>query len=60
MNTFLIIFITLMVYWTIGTILMFVTKKDSTVSALYSMGLVYFLTYIIVRPIVILVRKIKK
>lgn len=49
-----------MVYWTIGTILMFVTKKDSTVSALYSMGLVYFLTYIIVRPIVILVRKIKK
>jgi len=60
MNTFLIVLITLMVYWTIGTIVMLITKENETFAALYTMGLVYVLAYIIIRPIVILVRKIKK
>ena len=60
MNTFLIIILTLTVYWIIGAILMFVTKENEKIIGLYAMGLIYPLLYIIVRPIVLLKNYIKE
>ena len=45
MNTFLIIILTLTIYWIIGTILMFATKENEKIIGLYAMGLIYPLLY---------------
>ena len=50
METIQIIAITLFVYWSLGFIIFWATKENETFAALWAMGLVYALAWLLCAP----------
>lgn len=51
MNLFIIVIITLFSYWALGSIVYLLSKENDRVGALWGMGLVYWILYILFYPI---------
>ena len=51
MEIVIIVAITLFAYWTIGTIIYWALNENETFAALWCMGLVYWILYVVCAPI---------
>ena len=51
MDTIIIVTITLFAYWAIGTIIYWAMDENDTFAALWCMGLVYWILYVLFSPV---------
>lgn len=51
LNSFIVVVITLFSYWALGSIVYLLSRENDRVGALWGMGLIYWILYILFYPI---------